>query len=67
MQRHQTKSRRRAVGYGDTSPDNVGLHLKGIYAEGELDEAATAEEFPVVRQEGGRSVRRVHTSVMYFK
>ena len=28
----------------DTSTDNVRLHLKNIYAEGELDEGATAEE-----------------------
>jgi hypothetical protein len=50
---------RQAIGelFG-TSPDNAGLHLKSIYAEGELDWAATAEEFSVVRQEGGRDVRR---------
>lgn len=41
-----------------TTVDNVGLHLKNIYAEGELDEAATAEESSVVRTEGRRSVRR---------
>ncbi len=40
------------------SPDNVSLHLKNIYAEGELKEPATSEEFSVVRKEGDRSVRR---------
>ena len=35
----------------DTSSDNVGLHLKNIYAEGELLEEATTEDFSVVRQE----------------
>lgn len=40
------------------SVDNISLHLKNIYEEGELDEAATAEDFSVVRSEGGRSVRR---------
>jgi hypothetical protein len=42
----------------DTSSDNVGLHLRNIYAEEELTEAATAEESSVVRDEGGRQVRR---------
>lgn len=42
----------------DTSSDNVGLHLKNIYAEGELLEGATTEDFSVVRQEGNRQVRR---------
>ena len=42
----------------DTSSDNVGLHLKNIYAEGELLEEATTEDFSVVRQEGNRQVRR---------
>lgn len=41
-----------------TTPDNIGLHLKNIYAEGELVEAATAEDFSVVQDEGGRAVRR---------
>jgi hypothetical protein len=38
------------------SVDNISLHLENIYEEGELDEAATAEDFSVVRDEGGRSV-----------
>ncbi|MCH2558414.1 MAG: virulence protein RhuM/Fic/DOC family protein [Alcanivorax sp.] len=42
----------------DTSTDNIGLHLKNIYADAELDEAATTEDFSVVRQEGKRQVRR---------
>ena len=42
----------------DTSTDNVGLHLKNIYADGELDEAATAEDSSVVQVEGRRKVRR---------
>lgn len=41
-----------------TSSDNVGLHLKNIYAEGELDENSTTEDFSVVRQEGTRQVQR---------
>ncbi|MDR1485750.1 MAG: virulence RhuM family protein [Planctomycetaceae bacterium] len=42
----------------DTSTDNIGLHLKNIYAEGELDEISTAEDFSVVQKEGNREVCR---------
>jgi hypothetical protein len=42
----------------DTSTDNISLHLKNIYAEGELDEISTAEDFSVVQQEGNRAVCR---------
>jgi hypothetical protein len=42
----------------DVSPDNIGLHLKNIYADGELHREATAEESSVVQREGGREVRR---------
>ena len=40
------------------SSDNVGLHLRNIYADGELEESATAEDFSVVRKEGTRTVSR---------
>lgn len=46
------------AGLFDVSADNVGLHLKNIYAEAELDEGATTEESSVVRSEGARQVRR---------
>ena len=42
----------------DTSTDNIGLHLRHVYREGELDEAATTEQSSVVRVEGRRRVRR---------
>jgi prophage maintenance system killer protein len=42
----------------DTSADNISLHLKNIFLQGELDEAATTEEFSVVRDEGKRRVQR---------
>lgn len=41
-----------------TTSDNISLHLKNIFAEGELDEEATTEDFSVVRQEGKRQVSR---------
>ena len=37
------------------TPQNVTLHLKAIYAESELDEAATCKEYLQVRTEGGRA------------
>ena len=40
------------------SQDNVGLHLKNLYAEGEIALEATTEEISVVRFEGNRRVTR---------
>lgn len=40
------------------SADNVSLHLKNIYENGELQEEATAEKISVVQQEGNRQVTR---------
>lgn len=42
----------------DKDTDTIGLHLRNIYGEGELEEAATAEESSVVQTEGKRRVRR---------
>jgi hypothetical protein len=42
----------------DTSTDNIGLHLKNIFKEEELTEAATTEDFSVVQKEGTRQVSR---------
>ena len=42
----------------ETSADNVGLHLKNIYQEDELDEESTTEESSVVQKEGKRRVTR---------
>jgi len=41
-----------------TTPQNITLHLQGIYDDNELDETATCKEYLQVRQEGGRQVRR---------
>ncbi len=41
-----------------TTPQNVTIHLKSIYDEGELGEPATCKEFLQVRVEGGRRVQR---------
>lgn len=42
----------------DCSSDNISLHLKNIYTDGELDENSTAEEISVVQTEGSRQVKR---------
>lgn len=42
----------------DCSTDNISLHLKNIYQDGELQEATTAEDFSVVQTEGSRQVAR---------
>lgn len=41
-----------------TSVPNINLHLKAIYAEGELTEAATIKPYLIVRTEGARQVSR---------
>ncbi len=42
----------------ETTPQNVTLHLKAIYAEHELSEQATCKDYLQVRVEGGREVNR---------
>ncbi|WP_150912805.1 virulence RhuM family protein [Marinobacter halotolerans] len=39
-------------------PQNITMHLKNIYAEGELVEEGTCKDFLQVQSEGGREVRR---------
>ena len=41
-----------------STPQNITLHLKAIYPEGELLQAATCKDYLQVRAEGGRSVQR---------
>jgi len=41
-----------------TTPQNVTLHLKAIFAEAELEEAATCKDYLQVRSEGHREVSR---------
>ena len=45
----------------NVSQDNIGLHLKNIYADQELAREATTEESSVVQTEGNREVRRALT------
>ena len=50
-------------GLFDCSTDNIGLHLKNIYNELELNEKATSEYFSAVQIEGKRKVNR---KLQYF-
>ena len=49
----------------DCTTDNISFHLKNIYAEGELDETATAEESSVVQMEGSRTDIFAECSIDY--
>ena len=37
---------------------NISLHIRNIYKEGELDEMATVKEYLTVQKEGNRNVQR---------
>lgn len=41
-----------------TTPQNITLHIKAIYEEGELEEQATCKDYLQVRPEGSRHVQR---------
>jgi len=40
------------------STDNISLHIKNIYNEGEIEKDSTTEEFSVVQKEGERTTKR---------
>ena len=42
----------------DTTPENVLMHLKNIYQDGELPEPATTKDFLAVQTEGKRRIQR---------
>lgn len=42
----------------DCGIDNISIHLKNIYKEGELEEQRTIEKISIVQQEGSRQVNR---------
>ena len=41
-----------------TTVPNISMHLRNVYAEGELQASATVKEFLIVRPEGNRQVSR---------
>ena len=42
----------------EVTPQNITTHLKAIFEEGELNEAATCKPYLQVRSEGNRSISR---------
>ena len=42
----------------ETTPQNITLHLKALYEDEEINEAATCKDYLQVRQEGSRQVSR---------
>lgn len=40
------------------TPQNITLHLKALYSEGEIDEASTCKEYLQVQVEGERTIQR---------
>ncbi|MFT3949675.1 MAG: RhuM family protein [Agriterribacter sp.] len=51
MQKHMS-------GLFQTTPQNITLHLKKIYAEDEIEEKPTCKEYLQVQKEGKRQVKR---------
>ena len=51
-------SQRQMAQVFDTTPENVLMHLRNIFAGGELEAEGTTKEFLAVRTEGRRRVRR---------
>ena len=47
----------------ETTPENVLMHLRNIYADNELPEPATTNEFLAVQTEGKRQVQR---SILHY-
>ena len=47
----------------DVSTDNVGLHLKNIFADGELDEVSVTEESSVTAADGTEYLTKLHSLV----
>ncbi len=41
-----------------TTPQNITLHIRAIYEDGELEEKATCKEYLQVRTEGNREIKR---------
>ena len=50
----------------NTTQQNISLHQKGIYADGELDENATHKKYLLVRQEGKEGKRQVQREIDHY-
>lgn len=43
----------------DKTPQNITMHIRNAYLEGELDKSATCKEYLQVQTEGRRTVKRI--------
>ncbi len=41
----------------NTTPQNITMHIRNIYADGELDELSTCKEFLQIQTEGTRQIK----------
>ena len=46
-----------------TTKQNISLHIRNIFDEGELQEDATVKEYLTVQTEGSRKVQRIETII----
>jgi len=49
-----------------TSSQNITIHLKNIFEEGELNEDATCKDFLQVQKEGSREVKRTQNFIIWM-
>ena len=42
----------------DTTKNNISIHMKNIFEEGELEKSSTVKKFLTVQKEGTRDVKR---------
>ena len=47
----------------EKTPQNITMHIRNAYKEGELDESSTCKEFLQVQIEGSKKVKRLGFSV----
>ena len=47
-----------------TSSQNIALHIKAIYGDGELQERATIKDYLIVRSEGARTLKHYNLDMI---
>ena len=51
----------------DRTPENIIMHLKGIFKDGELDRASTSKDFLAAQTEGTRNVNRPYNIITLMR
>lgn len=49
----------------NTTPQNITMHVRNIYKDGELDENSTCKEFLQVQTEGNRQIKRNKNIIIF--